>query len=76
MLKSHCAGGEYVKQLKGRSHCPKTRRIAMRNRMSSAKSVKTKITGPVVTKEDEKRKENVLGGQVQLYICGIVVSVE
>lgn len=57
MFKSHCAGGEYVKQLKGRSQCPKTRRIAMRNRTSSGKSVKTKITCPVVTKEEEKRKK-------------------
>jgi len=44
------SSGESVKHIKGRSPCPKIRRIAKKNRMSSTKSGKTKITGPLLTK--------------------------
>lgn len=69
------SGGEYVKQIRGRSHCPTTRRIATKNSMSSKESVKTKITGPLVTrKEGEKKdKEKLMVGQIKLYIYGIEV---
>lgn len=72
--------GKYVKQIRARSHCPKISRIAKKNKMSSAKSVKTtttkKITGPLVMREVEKKKEKLMVGQIKLYIPGIAISVE
>ena len=41
------SSGEYVKQVRGKSPCPKIRRIAKKNRTSSAKLGKTKIMNPV-----------------------------
>ena len=48
------SSGEYVQQIKERSACPKIRRIAKKNRMNSTTSVKTKMTGPLVTREEGK----------------------
>jgi len=48
------SSGEYVKQIRGRSHCPKIRRIAKKNRMITVKSVKTKITICPVMREEGK----------------------
>ena len=52
------------------------RRIAKKNSTSSAKSVKTKITGPLVMRDEkQKEQEKLKVGQIKLYIYGIAVSV-
>ena len=48
------SSGESVKQIRGRSHCPKIMRIAKKNRMSSARSVKAKI-------KSQEKKEKIKG---------------
>lgn len=51
------SSGEYVKHIRGWSHCPKIRSLAKENRMSSMKSVNTKITDPLVTREEGKKRK-------------------
>jgi len=72
------SSGEYVKQVRGKSPCPKIRKTAKKNRMSSMKSGKTKISVPLVTRGEEgrkkkkgkKEKDELTTGQIKLYIFG------
>lgn len=66
--------GECIKQVSRRARRPEIRRTAKKNRMRSTRSVKTKVTSPLVTRKGgkkKKRKKKFRAGQIKSYIYGI-----